>query len=80
MALHMREQVLRALLAHAQGEIERHKVNVNIFLEHPVGVAEHPDALQTIQNEIDAIAKYHDQIEVINKYFKAPGSREILSE
>jgi len=78
--LHMREQLLRALIAHAQGEIERHKVNVNIFLEHPVGVGDHPDVLQTIQNEIDAIAKYHDQIEVINKYFKAPGSREILSE
>lgn len=78
--LHMREQLLRALISHAQGEIERHKVNVNIFLEHPVGVGDHPDVLQTIQNEIDAIAKYHDQIEVINKYFKAPGSREILSE
>jgi hypothetical protein len=76
----MREQLLRALISHAQGEIERHKVNVNIFLEHPVGVGDHPDVLQTIQNEIDAIAKYHDQIEVINKYFKAPGSREILSE
>ena len=27
MALHMREQLLRAVLAHAQGEIEKHKVN-----------------------------------------------------
>ena len=26
--LHMREQLLRAMLAHAQGEIEKHKANV----------------------------------------------------
>ena len=35
MALHMREQLIRAVLAHAQGEIEKHKANVNVYLEHP---------------------------------------------
>ena len=33
MALHMREQLIRAVLAHAQGEIEKHKANVNVYLE-----------------------------------------------
>jgi len=28
MALHMREQLIRAVLAHATGEIEKHKANV----------------------------------------------------
>ena len=41
--LHMREQLLRAVLAHAQGEIEKHKVNVNVYLENPAGIGEHPD-------------------------------------
>ena len=78
MVLHMRDQMIKALLAHANGEIERHKTNVTIFLENPVGVAEHPDALQTIQDELDAIAKYDDQITVINKYF-SPRSKEFLT-
>ena len=38
MALHMREQLIRAVLAHAQGEIEKHKANVNVYLEHPAGI------------------------------------------
>jgi hypothetical protein len=66
----MREQLIRALLAHAQGEIEKHKANVEVFLEHPAGVGDHPDVLETLSGEVDKIARYHDQIEVINKYFK----------
>ena len=38
MALHMRDQLIRALSAHATGEIEKHKANVEVYLEHPVGI------------------------------------------
>ena len=68
--LHMREQLLRAVLAHAQGEIEKHKVNVNVYLEHPVGIGEHSDITEAIGVELDKIARYHDQIEVVKTYFK----------
>ena len=70
MTLHMREQLLRAVLAHAQGEIEKHKVNVNVYLENPAGIGEHSDITEAIQVELNKIAVYHDQIEVVNKYFK----------
>ena len=70
MALHMREQILRALIAHAQGDIAKHKANIEIYLEHPAGVGEHTDILESIEKELDAIAKYDDQIEVLNKHFK----------
>ena len=72
MALHMREQLIRAVLAHAQGEIEKLKVNVNVYLENPVGIGEHSDITEAIGVELDKIARYHDQVEVINKYFRAP--------
>ena len=48
--LHMREQILRALLAHAQGDIAKHKANVEVYLEHPAGVGEHTDILESIEN------------------------------
>ena len=66
----MREQLLRAVLAHATGEIEKHKVNVNVYLEHPVGIGEHSDITEAIETELNIIAKYQDQIDVIHKYFK----------
>ena len=69
MALHMREQILRALVAHAQGDIAKHKANVEVYLENPAGVGEHTDILESIEKEMDTIAKYQDQIDVIKKYF-----------
>ena len=66
----MREQLLKALLAHATGEIEMHKANVEVYLTNPVGIGEHPDVTEAIQQELDKIARWHDQVEVIKTYFK----------
>ncbi len=66
----MREQLLKALLTHANGEIAMHKANIEVYLQNPVGIGEHPDVTQAMQDEIDKIAKWHDQIEVIKTYFK----------
>ena len=69
----MRDQLKKALLAHANGEIQMHLANVEIYLTNPVGIGEHPDVTLAIQEEIDKIARWHDQIEVIQKYFKGSG-------
>ena len=60
----MRKQLLSALLAHATGEIEMHKANVEVYLNNPVGIGEHPDVTQAMQEELDKIARWHDQEEV----------------
>ena len=67
----MREQLIKALLAHAQGDIAKHKANVEVYLSNPVGIGEHSNIIEAIETELDMIAKYQDQIDVINKYFKA---------
>lgn len=66
----MRKELIKALLAHAQGDIAKHKANVEIYLSNPVGIGEHSNVVEAIEEEINMIAKYQDQIDVINKYFK----------
>jgi len=66
----MRDQLKNAILAHANGEIQKHLANVEVYLANPVGIGEHSDITQAIQDEIDKIARYHDQIEVVQKYLK----------
>ena len=66
----MRDQMIKALLAHAQGDIEKHKANVEIYLSNPAGIGEHSDIMDSVENELNMIAKYQDQIDVIQKYFK----------
>ena len=66
----MREQLIKALLAHAQGDIAKHKANIEVYLANPVGIGEHSNIVEAIEGELDMIAKYQDQIDITNKYFK----------
>jgi hypothetical protein len=66
----MKKEILLALRNHAIAHINKHKVNVEIYLNNPVGVGEHSDIMDTIEKELEEMAKYHDQLEIINTYFK----------
>ena len=66
----MREQLIKALLAHAQGDIQKHVANVEVYLSNPAGIGEHSNIVEAIETELDMIAKYQDQIDIIQKYFK----------
>ena len=66
----MKEQLVKALLAHAQGDIQKHVANVEVYLTNPAGIGEHSNIVEAIELEINEIAKYQDQIDIINKYFK----------
>jgi hypothetical protein len=64
-----RDEMIKALVSHAEGHIQKHKMNVEVYLNNPAGIGEHPDILEAIEKELDIIAKYHDEIEVLKKYF-----------
>ena len=66
----MKDTLIKALLAHAQGDIAKHKANVEVYLTNPVGIGEHSNIVEAIEEELNMIAKYQDQIDVIQKYFK----------
>ena len=53
----MREQLIRALLAHAQGDIQKHVANVEVYLTNPAGIGEHSDITEAIETELNIIAK-----------------------
>ena len=65
----MREKMISALLAHAQGDIQKHKMNVEVYLTSPVGIGEHSNVMEAIEEELYMIAKYEDQISVLKKHF-----------
>ena len=71
----MREQIINALIAHAHGDIAKHKANVEVYLTNPVGIGEHSNVLEAIEEELNMIAKYHDQIEVCLLY-TSPSPRD----
>lgn len=65
----MRKILLNALKANYIGEIEKHKANIEVFLENPAGVGEHPDVIETLSKEVMAVAEFEDALQVLNKHF-----------
>ena len=45
-----------------------------------MGVAEHPDIMDTIEKELEIIAEYDDKLSVLDKYFSIDnGSKGVLN-
>ena len=66
----MNKEIIQSLISHAEGHIAKHVMNVKVYMSNAVGVGEHSDILETIEQELESISKYHDQLEMLNKYFK----------
>ena len=48
----MKSRIIQALVTSAEGNVAKHKMNVEVYLNNPVGVGEHSDIMETIQEEI----------------------------
>jgi len=76
----MRSDLIKASKLHFQAHIEKHRVNIENLLENGVGVAEHPDIMDTIEKELEIIAEYDDKLSVLDKYFSIDnGSKGVLN-
>jgi len=65
----LQSEMVEALIKHAEGHISKHVVNAKVYMSSAVGVAEHPDIIESIEKELNIISEYHDQIEMLKKYF-----------
>jgi hypothetical protein len=66
----LRNEMLKTAIQHADGEIQLHKMNVEVYLTNPAGIGEHSDVMEAIQVELDKMSTAHDRKEMLTKYFK----------
>lgn len=71
----MRNKLLQAVRSHAQGHIDKHIANVEIYLNQSVGIGEHSNIIEAIEMELEEISKYQDQIDILDMYF--PQEKEL---
>ncbi len=69
MSKDIREIMLNAVRKHAEAHIEKHRVNIEIYLNNSVGVGEHSDIMDAIEKELAHMAEYEDHLEILEKYF-----------
>ena len=67
-----RTRILATLVSSAQSNVERHLMNVEVLLNNPVGVGEHPDIMETIEGEIDKMEKHLSRRNILQGLMPKP--------
>ena len=62
---HVKEQINKAVLKHAEGVQELAKTNILVYMHNPVGIGEHSDVVEAIQLELDKMAASQDRIDMM---------------
>jgi hypothetical protein len=76
----MTNDILKGVVAHADGQIAKHKTNILVQCKNSVGVAEHGDHIETIEKELEQIAHYEDLKDVVVKHFSEYTDKITLTE
>jgi len=80
MSLNFRDDLIKASEKQFEALINKHRINVEVLLENNVGLAEHPDIMETIEKELEIMAEYDDKLSILNKYFTInDGSKGVLN-
>lgn len=61
--------LLEALTKKLEGEIAVAKANIDVYMQHSVGIGEHPDIVEAVETQIEKIAAADEKIQTITKYF-----------
>ena len=66
----MRQQLIAAAQANFEGQLLKHKMNVEVMLSNPMAIHDHTDWMSAMESELAQIAEYEDKLEVLQKHFK----------
>ena len=59
------QQIVNSLRRKYEAEIDVARTNVAVYLNHPAGVAEHPDIVASVDSQIQIIAEARDKLQEI---------------
>ena len=64
----LRDQMVISLMQDCHAKIQVAECNVRAFLEHPAGVGDHPNIMETIQGQLDIISQNQDRLNVLERF------------
>ena len=60
---------VKAVKKKLEGDIERSKCNINVYLNQSVGIGEHIDIVETVEKELTKLAEAEDKLETLINNF-----------
>ena len=61
--------LLEALIKKLEGEIAMAKANIEVYINNPAGIGEHPDIAEAVESELLKIANAQDIIDMVDRHF-----------
>ena len=76
----MKEMIVNALKTRLLGQMNGHIANIEVMLNNPVGVGDHPTIVGTIDKELGALEHANGKLNVLVKYIERPQQEQIAKE
>ena len=58
--------ILKSLRSKYESEIDCARTNIDVYLQHPVGVAEHPDIIASVDTQMNIMAEARDKLQELD--------------
>ena len=65
----MEYSIVKALKKKLEGDIERSKVNISVYLNQSVGIGEHIDIVETVEKELAKMCEAEDKLATLVNNF-----------
>ena len=72
----IRDMLIDAQTSYLVGGINKHKANIEVYMNNTIGIGDHSDIIETIDLELEKLATYHDKLEMLVKYFPKADEKE----
>ena len=69
MNINLQKEIYNSLKQKYEYEIQENKTTILIYFNQSVGIGEHPQHLEEIDNLLDKIANAEDKLNSLQKYF-----------
>ena len=61
--------IVHALKTKYDADYQMHKANLDIYLNNPVGIGEHPQHFEEMDKLVESMTAARDKLEVLNKEY-----------
>ena len=65
----MKKQLVQALKSKYGADYQMHKANLDIYLNNPVGIGEHPQHFEEMDKLVELMTSARDKLEVLDKEY-----------
>jgi len=72
----MKDMIIGALKTKLLGEINGHIANIEVMMNNPVGVGDHPTIVESIDKELSVLESANGKLNVLVQLIERPKTKE----